>query len=72
MAEKVMLKKMLAFLCCAVLSCSSVPKKEDYNCDECFIAMQCLYLMRDSKEKSICDKLIEACRDALKDRRKLK
>ncbi len=49
--------------------CMSAPKREFYSCDECFTAMDCLYRLKDDKDKAACAQLIEACRDTLKEGR---
>ena len=49
--------------------CMSAPKRDFYSTDECFTAMDCLYRLKDSKEKSACAALVESCRDTLKEER---
>jgi hypothetical protein len=51
------------------IGCMSAPKKENYTCEECFTAMDCLYRLKDDKDKSACAMLIETCRDTLKEAR---
>ena len=47
----------------------TAPDKEDYKQDECFNCIDCLYRLKDSKDKSACSMLVEACRDAMKEKR---
>lgn len=49
--------------------CMSAPARENYSCDECFTAMDCLYRLKDDKDKAACAQLVEACRDTLKEGR---
>ena len=49
--------------------CMVAPKRVDYNTSECFTAMDCLYRLKDGKDKAACAMLIEACRDVLKEER---
>lgn len=49
------------------IGCMSAPERKSYMCDECFMAMDCLYRMKDSKDKASCAALIESCRDAMKE-----
>jgi hypothetical protein len=49
--------------------CMSAPNKDNYTTAECFTAMDCLYRLKDGKDKAQCDRLVEACRDVLKEQR---
>ncbi len=49
--------------------CMSAPARENYSCDECFTAMDCLYRLKSDKDKAACAQLVEACRDTLKEGR---
>lgn len=49
--------------------CMSAPKRDAYSCDECYTAMDCLYRIKDDKDKAACSQLIEACRDSLEETR---
>jgi hypothetical protein len=49
--------------------CMTAPHRENYSCEECFTAMDCLYRLKDDKDKAACAQIVEACRDTLKERR---
>ena len=52
--------------------CMTSPDKQDYENAECFTAIDCLYRLKDSKDKSSCMLLVEACRDSMKELRAYK
>ena len=52
--------------------CMTSPDKEDYSNDECFVAVDCLYRLKDSEDNSSCMLLVEACRDSMKEGRSYK
>jgi len=49
--------------------CMSSPKKEDYSLTECYMAAQCMYLLKNSEDKTACAGLLSACSDALREQR---
>ena len=56
------------------LSCSSMqsnPDCDDYQCNECFVAVSCLYRVKSETDKTSCAILIEDCRNAMKEKRKI-
>jgi len=52
--------------------CMTSPDKEDYSNDECFVAVDCLYRLKDGPDKSACAMLVEGCRDSMKELRAYK
>ena len=53
----------------SISSCQTAPKAKNYKLDECYIALDCMYRINTDKDKAVCAPLIEACRDALKEKR---
>ena len=53
-------------------SCQTTPKHDNYICEECYVATDCLYRMKAAKDATICAALVEACRDAMKESRYIK
>lgn len=49
--------------------CMSAPEKKNYQNQECFVAQDCLYRVKSGKDKAVCSPLVEACRDAMKEKR---
>lgn len=58
-------KVTLTLILIAAISCTA-PKRENYTCAECFTAIDCLYRIKDDKDKSVCAPLVEVCRDRLR------
>ena len=61
-----------AFIIAAIFflpACMLSPDKENYSNDECYTCIDCLYRLKDSKDKSACALLVEACRDSMKEGR---
>ena len=52
-------------------ACQTAPKREYYSCDECYAAADMLYRMKSAQDKSVISPLVEACRDALKESRRV-
>jgi biopolymer transport protein ExbB/TolQ len=53
------------------VGCMSSPDRADYSCDECYAAADMLYRMKSAQDKSVVSPLVEACRDALKEIRRV-
>jgi hypothetical protein len=49
--------------------CMSAADRDNYSLDECFLAADCMYRLKDSQDKSACADLQRACSDALKEKR---
>lgn len=54
-----------------LFGCMSSPDRADYSCDECYAAADMLYRMKSAQDKSVVSPLVEACRDALKESRRV-
>ncbi len=52
-----------------MVGCMTSPDRETYSCDECYAAADILYRLKSATDKSVAAPLVEACRDALKERR---
>ncbi len=52
-----------------MVGCMTSPDRELYSCDECYAAADILYRLKSASDKSVAAPLVEACRDALKERR---
>lgn len=64
------MKKIIPVIIIAIFfACQSSPKSEKYNCSECYVSADCLYRMKSAKNATICAALIEACRDAMREKR---
>lgn len=63
----------MAFVSIALLpGCMTSPTREDYTLDECWMFADCLYRIKSGPDKSACQAIGEACRDALKESRALR
>ncbi len=60
---------------CAALSilpgCMTSPDKENYPCDECYMAADALYRLKSANDKAVASPLVEACRDAMKEKTRI-
>ena len=61
----------LFFIFCAMFGCQSSPERGNYNCEECFVAADVLYRNQKNIDKSVAMPLVEACRDAMKEQRRI-
>jgi hypothetical protein len=59
---------LLLFLC----SCSPQIKREDVKSEDCFVFLKCMEMNYKNPDKSSCMMVGEACRDAMRESRKLK
>ena len=59
---------MLASMFCG---CMTSPDRADYSCDECYMAADALYRLKSVNDKSVASPLVEACRDAMKEARRI-
>lgn len=55
-----------------LFSCSPQIKKDDVTVEDCFIFLKCLEMNQKNSDKSSCMLLQEGCRDAMRDKRKVK
>ena len=65
------LSAVLAFICALLFSCMSSPKRGNYSCDECYMAADALYRLKSANDKATAIPLVEACRDAMKEVRRI-
>ena len=65
---------LVIFTLTATTGCQSAPDKKDYvgTADECYLFSDCMYRNQKNADKSACQILAEACRDAMKEARTIK
>jgi hypothetical protein len=51
---------------------SSVPKPENFKQQECYLALECLYLLQKNPDKAVCAALVDECRTAMREARQKK
>jgi len=68
----IMAAVMIGLFIMSLAGCMFAPNRKDFSNDECFNAADCLYRIKDGKEKSACSMLLEACRDSMKEGRTFK
>jgi hypothetical protein len=61
--------KKIFIIACLFLSCMSSPDREEYTCDECYSAADCLYRLNKSPDKTACARIYDECCKALRERR---
>jgi hypothetical protein len=52
-----------------LIGCMSAPDRKNYECEECYLAADCMYRNKDNPDKSVCSEHNKACTDAMKEKR---
>ena len=65
---KYLIVSLLLFVGCL----SNIPKPENFKQQECYMFLECMYLLQKNTDKSVCVGLSDECRTAMREARQKK